>query len=126
MLLQAEGSSKADQLKEIKQQLAEAVGVHQRQSIEAEARSKSEAADAVRQKSEELMQQKELLDRYVFTSLTVAMYTAMRIAMPHFMISMTARLPCHLYCAWLGVDRMLGEVTHGHLAETVPLCERKT
>ena len=84
MFLQAEASSKADQLKEAKQRLAEAVGAHQRQSIEAEARSKSEAADAVRQKSEELMQQKELLDRHVFTSLTVSMCTAVRVAVPRF------------------------------------------
>ena len=93
------------------------MGAHQRQSIEAEARSKSEAADAVRQKTEELMQQKELLDRYVFTSLAVSMCTAVRIAMPHFMFPTTSRLLCLMYCAWLGVDRMLGEVGDGHLAE---------
>ena len=38
-------------------------------------------------------------------------------AMPHFMFPTTSRLLCLMYCAWLGVDRMLGEVGDGHLAE---------
>lgn len=62
--LQAEASSRAEQLRDTKEQLAEAVAAHERHAIEVEARSKSQAADAVMQKSEELSQQKEDLDRY--------------------------------------------------------------
>ena len=49
-------------MEDTRQQLAEAVAAHERHVIEAEARSKAEAADAVKQKSEELMQQKKALD----------------------------------------------------------------
>ena len=62
--MQAEASLRAEQLRETAQQLAEAMAAHERYVIEAEARSKSEAADAVKQRSEALMQQKEALDGY--------------------------------------------------------------
>lgn len=62
--LQAEASSRAEQLRDTREQLAETLAAYERHVIEAEARSKSEAADAVKQKSEELMQLKGSLDRY--------------------------------------------------------------
>lgn len=61
--MQAENSTKARQLQEAQQKLAEALAAHERHVIEADARSQAQEADAVRQKTEELMQQKELLDR---------------------------------------------------------------
>ena len=47
----------------MQQQLAETRAAHERHMIEAEAARKSLEADALKQKSEELMQQKEALDR---------------------------------------------------------------
>ncbi|CAK0779091.1 hypothetical protein CVIRNUC_004694 [Coccomyxa viridis] len=60
---QAEASSKGEQLHAVQQALSEATAAHERYVIEAEAKAKSEAAEAVRLKSHELMQQKEALDR---------------------------------------------------------------
>ena len=61
--LQAEASSKGEQLRAAQQALTEATAAHERYVIEAEAKAKSEAAEAVRLKTHELMQQKEALDR---------------------------------------------------------------
>ena len=62
--LQAEASSKGEQLCAAQQALTQAMAAHERYIIEAEARARSEAAEAVRLKTHELMQQKETLDRF--------------------------------------------------------------
>ena len=63
ILLQAEASSRAQQMEEVHQQLAEVRATLERHLIEAEAARKYLKADALKQKSEELMRQKETLDR---------------------------------------------------------------
>lgn len=56
----------------MQQALSEATAAHERYVIEAEAKAKSEAAEAVRLKSHELMQQKEALDRLRLCSCSYA------------------------------------------------------
>ena len=69
--VQAEASSKGDQLRAAQQALTEATAAHERYVIEAEAQAKSEAAEAVRLKIHELMQQKEALDRLQLCSCNI-------------------------------------------------------